>query len=376
MIKNNVSVLYFVIPLCLVIVFFTLWYGYPFEKFTDQNLKVYQLALTSFAATVGIGTVVNSTISAHMSRQSIEIIQHKESREQSSHLITSSIINKFSISPPMYKSEYIYRPAMSTAEKLDELNFTKHDSFESYNQAKNNFEESLRGIMRERLENSEKINMLRVLNIGKASGLNIEYSFQFENINDFCEYSIRYNENKHGKYEYVAPSLYPSYDIMTKKYKNYFKIVVLDHTILKYAEDAQLDDGIKYYYSESDINFIDTNQKTYVDFIKPGEEIELPIPNEFMILCKHYLIMTLYKKIEKQKGISKYIKPGIHHLIEGKSIAPIGRITISYLDEEDVRKKEKNLVCKQITLSVKIKEESIYLHDDNINFYLEFSPIS
>lgn len=370
----NKSVLYFVIPICVGIITFIVYYGYPFKNVSSQDLRVYQLFLTALAATVGIGTVINSSRSAELSRKSIEITQSKESREQSSHLVTSSKLDSFKISPPMYKADHIYSPTMHVGKTLYDVLYERHDSLESFEKAKIDFKKSLINIQDERLDGDSKLNMIHLLNIGKGVCLNIEYEFKFENKEDFIDYSVVYDTDKQGKYDVVAPAFYPSYNLMVDNYKSHLKIITKDLTISYLTKQASMDDDEQYYYSVSEIIFRESQQKTYIPFLQPGKDIFLPVPNEFMILCNHYLIMSLYKKYEEESSLSKFIKPGIKHLIDGVAISPVGRVLISYMDEEDVRAINKEARRKELLFDVRIKDESIYKHDEDIYFYLEFTP--
>lgn len=373
---KEASVLYIVVPICFTIVCLSIWYGYPFNKITDQDLKIYQLALTAFAATVGIGTVVNSSRSTDTALKSMKLSEKKEVREQSSHLVTSSKVNSFKISPPMYKDEHIYSPTMQMGKPLHDLIYEHHDSHEAYKEAEKNFKRSLMSIQDERVDHENKLNMIHLLNIGKGVCLNIEYEFEFKNMTEFIGHSVAYNEEKMGEYDVVSPAVYPSYDIVVDEYKNHLKIITKDHALSYLTKQVHMTESEQYFYSVSEIIFWNNKQKTYIPFLQPGEDIFLPLPNEFMILCKHYLIMSIYKKYDNESLISKYIKPGINHLIDSESISPIGCIKMSYMDEEDVRMNNNTNERKELIFDVRIKDESIYKHDEDIYFYLEFTPIS
>jgi len=355
---------------------FIVWYGYPFDEFSDQDLKVYQLGLTAFAATVGIGTVINSSRATEFSRKSIDMTQSKESREQSSHLVTSSQVNTFRMSPPMYKDSHVYSPTKYVAKSLYNIIYVRHDSPESYSEAKKEFKKALKSIQEERIDEEDKLNTLHLLNIGKGVCLNAEYNFKFINIDDFNDYSALYDIDKQGVYDVVAPGTYPSYDLITEQRKGSLRIIIVDHSIYHLAEQVSIDENEKDHYSVSDSIFVSSEQTTYIPFLEPGEDIYLPIPNEFMILCKHYLIMQLYKKQDNKSPISQFVRPGIQHLIEGKAVSPVGQVTMSYMDEEDVKAKNNIPVRKELIFNVSIKDDSIYKHGDDIRFYLEFTPIS
>lgn len=58
------------------------------------------------AAYVGIRAVRNSTKSVDIATESIRVSKEKELREQSSHIIVASIIDKFPFNAPFYKQKF------------------------------------------------------------------------------------------------------------------------------------------------------------------------------------------------------------------------------------------------------------------------------
>ncbi|RJO94960.1 hypothetical protein D3D03_16010 [Exiguobacterium sp. RIT452] len=372
---RKASVLYFVIPICLAIVIFILWYGYPFKKFTNQNLKVYQLALTAFAATVGIGTVVNSSRSADTALKSIELATKKESREQSSHLIISSTLTKFGVSPPMYENEFEYSPSglFSAFYKSIKDKYEEEDKETEYIVIEESAEKTVRTLRSKKLIQDNPFNHMGILNIGKGSCINLEISFEFMNKEDFKDYSVSLKRDTSTP---QGTSFYPSYDLNVLKNEKIFSIEIIDNAVkhyLKLFNNENLQTGA---FTKANFTFENSKQIRYVNFINSTDEIVYKIPNDYMILCKHYAILHYYKKLNKVGKIPSFVYPNIEHLILSDVIKPLGRLTIKYYDEEVVKENYyHDLKKKEINFDIVIKDESISLEDRNLNFYLEIIPV-
>lgn len=369
---RKASVLHFVIPICLAIVIFILWYGYPFNKFTDQNLKVYQLALTAFAATVGIGTVVNSSRSAETAVKSMELATKKESREQSSHLVVSSTLTKFGVSPPMYENEFEYSP-----DKMFSSFFASIENEYDAEEEEDVIEESAKGtvyaLKTKRLILDNPFNELRILNIGKGSCVNLEISFEFINKEDFKDYNV---SSETDKFFPQSTSLYPSYDLRVLKNKKIFHIEIIDNAVSHYLKLIKGENLQTSALEMAIFTFKNSRQISYVDFINSQDEIAYKIPNDFMILCKHYAILHYYKQLDDLRKLSSSIFHNIKHLILSPGIKPLGRLRIKYYDEEMVKENYYyDLKKKEINFDIVIKDESISLENRNLNFYLEIIPV-
>ncbi|WP_215085566.1 hypothetical protein [Exiguobacterium sp. s78] len=368
-----------VISISAILVILSAYYALDFAKDAKEisdKRAIYQLGVTAIAASVGIGTILNSTRSASIAAESMKLTKDKELREQSSHLVASSQLSSSKMSPPMYKDTHIYSPAKYLAQPLTDVIYPPQQTLESYNESVVNFKKSLMSIQAEQINEESKLNTLHLLNIGKGVCLNLEYNFKFMNKDEFDNYSVQYDTDKQGEYDVVAPATYPSYDLFVEQNKEYLRVIIVDHTISYLADQVLLESNEIEHYSTLHVSFVYLDQTTHIPFLEPGKDVHLPIPNEFMVLCKHYLIMSSYKKQESKLPISKYVKASIQHLIEGKAISPLGEIRISYMDEEDVRARNKDPIRKELVFRVNIKDASIYRNGDDIHFYLEFTPIS
>lgn len=367
------SVLYFVIPICLVIISFILWYGYPFNKFTDQNLKVYQLALTAFAATVGIGTVVNSSRSAETALKSMELATKKELREQSCHLIISSSLTKFSMSPPMYENDFDYSPLKIFSESFKSLEQTYDEDKRKYVVDEEIAKKAVNILKSQKIKKNNSFNQMRILNIGKGAGVNLEISFEFLNIEYFSDYKATSDEDNSTSFRIDS---FPSYDLSILRSGRIYFVNIIDNFVKNYQQLFYSETHEKILFHEFDLEFKDGKKTKYIDFINPHNEIEFAIPNEYMILCKHYALVYHYKKLHEDKKIPYLVFPNIQHLISSNIIKPLGRLSIKYYDEEMVREKYyENLQKREVKFDLSIKNESIILEDQKINFHLEIIPV-
>ncbi|WP_215085570.1 hypothetical protein [Exiguobacterium sp. s78] len=370
---RKASVLYIVIPICLAIVIFIIWYGYPFKKFTDQNLKVYQLALTAFAATVGIGTVVNSSRSADIAVKSMELATKKESREQSCHLILSSSLTQFDLSPPMYENDFSYSPLKIIHETFKKVESAYDEETTKYKINEESAKKTVKSLSSKKIKRKISSNHMRILNIGKGAGVNLEISFEFLNLKDFANYQATSDEVNST---YFGEGSYPYYDLSIINSGSIYVINVADNFVRNYQQLFNSENHEKILFPEIDLEFKDERKTKYIDFVNPHNEIEFAIPNEYMILCKHYALVYRYKKLYEENKIPFTVLPNVQHLISSNIIKPLGRLSIKYYDEEMVREKYyKNLHKKEVQFDLSIKNESIISEDQKINFYIEIIPV-
>lgn len=320
------------------------------------------------AAYVGIRAVVNSSKSAALAAESMRVTKEKELREQSSHLIVTSIIDKFPFNPPLYKEKFLYDlPDESTGVRLRIKTLPE-----------NELEEQIKEfILKTRLEfattilekryipesNQHKIN---IINNGKGSCVNLKYEFSFENISDFVNYSIPYPESR-----IAITTMYPNYQLSVSEMSKFYEISISDNQILDYLDSTHLEKPFVSIYSGKDYYYY-KNQKNieYKSYLKPSEGMENSIPNEFMILCKHYAIQYYLKNND---SLYSLVKDRVQPLIENPLIKPKGKITVSFYDESLIRTGEYSPEQRTfLEYEVELKDEAIKKTIDNdIIFYLE-----
>ena len=343
-------------------------------KTTNDIRAIWQLAITAIAGSVGIGTIINSARSASTAAESMRVTKEKEKREQSSHLIASSSLNHFSISPPMYKNETDYKPTAKIAKYLEKIvEKDEPNDHEEYNiAARESFQLTSTDMREDRILTTDIINNLKIINIGKGVAINLEYSFDFINIDEFKDYKAI---SKNEEFNVVGASQYPSYNISVSKGDSLFVIEITDKILLYYAEELEMENHTIDYHSRANLVFEGYQNKSYLDYLKSGSEELLPIPNEFMILCKHYAMTIYYQKLNYNKKLSEFFKPNLKHIFTKKVIKPIGKAKIHYYNEEEIRDKSIGERKKEeLIFDLHVKEESIFKQNDKLHFYLEVIP--
>lgn len=369
---KEASVLYIVVPICFTIICLSVWYGYPFNKITDQDLKVYQLALTAFAATVGIGTVVNSSRSTDTALKSMKLSEKKEVREQSAHLIISSSLTEFGMSPPMYENEFEYSPSGTYSRYFKEIGENYEVDEREYVVVEESAKKTAHTLRSKRLKKDNTINKIMIFNIGKGAGVSLEVSFDFLNKESFSDYEVSLSK------DISIPSgttFFPSYDMKIEKNDKIFLVTIVDNAIKHYMKLFQTGDYSAKYFEEATFVFENNKKTKYIDFINSHDKTDFALPNDFMILCKHYTLVYYYKKLEETNKLSSFVKPNIQHLVSSTLIKPIGRLTVKYFDEEAVRTNHYgDFHKKETTFDLVIKDESISVEDGKLNFYLEIVP--
>ena len=352
------------------------YYAWNFSKSTkdvEEKRAIFQLAITAIAASVGIGTIVNSARSASISAESMKLTKEKDIREQSSHLVVSSTLTKFGVSPPMYNNEYVYSPSGIHSKFSNELKEELSEGEQEYVVVEESAMRTVDALILERLFKDKPLNQMNIINIGKGASINLEISFEFLNKKDFHEYSA-ITENKAA--QPVGVAFYPSYDLSVSQNEKNYSIEIVDNTVLyylKYINSYHYQTG---FYHEVNLFFENSKAIKYTDFLKPQDSISFPIPNEFTILCKHYAIVHYYKKLNKSKRINSFVLPNIQHLISSETIKPLGRLIIKYYEEKMVKENYyEDLKKKEIRFDIKLKDDSISVEDTDLNFYLEVTPV-
>lgn len=361
LIATNVSVLYFVIPISILVILPTLWYTRPLLHLTDVDVKIYQLAITVLGVTVGIGTVVNSARSAKMSTESIKLTKEKDLEEKSSHLIVLSLNGEFSYNSPMYSQEVVYDfpsyyPLIEFLSSESQINKNqKASSKEVINHIK---------ILRQHMYQDAKDNHCIVIhNSGKGIAVNLEYNFLFKNAEEFIGYNFLNNKDFYINNSFENMVFNYQLGIYQHSESEQF-IVMADKQIQREMKKNPI-------FSEKDISEesihlikINKHYQKYNNILLSKEKICFPIPNSFMILCKHYI---LYKNLfEKQDDNSQ-----INNVYNPPPI-PQGEISITFSDESKIRSgKYSSSHRSKLTYKVFLKELPFPISNGNIEFYLE-----
>lgn len=337
----------------------------------DMNLffESMKFLFSVVAAFVGIRAVVNSSKSATLAAESMRVTKEKELREQSSHLIVTSIIDKFSFNPPLYKEKFLYDiPDESTGIELRIKTFPKNKIEEQLNEfiLKTRLEFAT-AILEKRYIPENSHHKINIVNNGKGSCVNLKYEFSFENISEFEGYNISYPESRTS-----VTTMYPTYQISVSEMSKFYEISISDNQILDYLDSTNLEKPFVSAYSRKDY-FYYKNQKNieYKSYLKPSEGMENSIPNEFMILCKHYAIQYYLKN--NNDSLYSLVRDRVQPLIDNPLIKPKGKITVSFYDESLIRTGEYSPEKRTfLEYEVELKDEAIKRNIDNdIIFYLE-----
>jgi len=309
------------------------------------------------AAYVGIRAVVNSSKSAALSAESVRIAsesmrvtKEKELREQSSHLVPVSPTGKFTLSIPNTKEELIksnfYDPSLG-----------RHDvSSHSLLQVKNRYKS----------HDLSKV-IINTLNVGKGTCINLEYTFRIKNIKEYSGYYysnqifksvVSHFDQYNLSIEYQESELIEKSGIVLR-FKDVGMATAMERVNIPQFEIENASNSVVVIEKESYVK--------YMGFVKPQSEIELPIPNEFMILCKQYLIAKNNFILEDLRNDQNQIKSN------SRPIRPIGEVVLKYHDESLIRSGELSPDKKSVL------EYTIVLKDIESNslsempFYLEIN---
>lgn len=364
---TSASVLWFVIPVFILVITPTLWYTKPLFDLNTHDITIYKFAITVLGVTVGVGTVINSTRSASIASESIKITKEKELREQSSHPIILSFIKSFPYKAPIYKnreSNNSYSNISSNPEskekhvsKLESIKTTGEDEETSKKLSVSN-NRSIQYI-----DPSVNEEHLEIINIGKGSCINLEYEFNFINKEEFVGYSVVYPEKT-----IEGDVNLPSYEILVKQNEKDYELTVVDNNISNQP----------YNYRKTDIKFEFPKKNMFKNYryLGSGEKISIPLPNYFLILSKHYAIVDILKRKVENNEIASSFLPSIEPLLNSKLIKPIGVINLSFYDESLIRTGEYSPNEKtKITYNIIINENTTIFKGDRFGIHLESNLI-
>lgn len=345
-----------VVLIALLLSGLSIYFAFDLAKKTkdiSEKRGIYQLAITAIAASVGIGTIINSSRTATISAESMKLTKDKDLREQSSHLVPISPSGEFIFSMPNHKiNQKIYNffdtsvgrhQIISNAEKVIETRYKY-------------------------AENGE-IN-IKLMNVGKGSCINLEYLFSVDNLKDFdnyyyfCTSSLEHPSSNRGLY-YTLQTIYHKRDKMDA-----LEILIDDHAIQESLEAVGMITEDAKEFSEYATVIEQPNNTILVDFMKPQSETTFPIPNSFILLCKQYFVATnnIFNASynENQEKLDLVSEP----------VVPIGRVSLSYHDESLIRLGELSSDKKttfEYTITPKIRSSINSLLA--IPFYLEIKPL-
>lgn len=389
-IKKWIKIHWFSVMTILVVFilsFLAIYYAIDFSERTKnitEKRSIFQLAITAIAASVGIGTIVNSTRSASISAESMRVTKAKDIREQSSHPIVLSLIEIFPYNMPLYTKKVDYHfPTKISLEllEIDDDDFIGKMQFEA---DKPSFERTFNKEVKELISNLDSVkyqistipNEMEIKNVGKGSCVNLNYEFIFKNIREFDGYNVNL-----AKINNKLKIDVPSYRIIVKKDTDSFHMTITDNHLINFMNDIDIDylnieKNIINQSMNSSIVFSEKNIFRNHNFLESNGTWNVPIPNEFVILSKHYAIMKILSNQLKNKELDYTITPFTSTFLEGNLIKPIGVINLTFYDESLIRTGEYSSGKKtRLTYNVMLNEDATILKGNEFIMYLEANLI-
>ena len=329
------------------------------------------------AAYVGIRAVVNSSRSARLSSESVRIsaesmrvTKEKETREQTSHIIPLSNIGYFPLVAPFYKEKFDYMfDRFNRAVKMGIEDKIPKEGYEILQKFEDEREQYVKAFQNNRFDLLDDNFTIKLVNMGKGSCVNLEYTFEFTNIEEFKNYRIKsdYKLLSKSVYGYSKPI---SYSIeVTPELELKFKDQHLERFIdEEYPGWRLFGDGIEYNYE------MKKNHVTeYANIVKPSDEIDVYLPDEFLMLCRHY--MNIKYLIHEQNNSRFEFEKNTGYLkdwLTSKIIKPIGELKISFFEESLIRAGEIDSNKRtELTYRILLKDIEIKFKNDEVRYYLE-----
>lgn len=377
----SVITILIVLILCLLAIYYAIEYSGK-AKDVSEKRSIFQLAITAIAASVGIGTIINSTRSASISAESMRVTKEKEQREQSPHILALSVSLEIPLTAPIYKNHPKELPP--DINLLSVKNYREHKEIiefvednkdnnqidlelrEYYNQFLE-YEEFVRNLNENKFDYAESSDFISVLNSGKGTATNLEYEFIFENIAMFSNYKFD------SSFSALSSSNVPVYSICVENtsQKN-SKIIVSD---LKIPEEYY---SISY-FNEPNVSVFPIKDKetVYLNVLPSDEEYQFPIPMIFSIMVKHFCICKHYQDSFRDSKSHNYFRHILKEYLNEKLEKPKGKIIIRYTDDEINRLKNSKKRKVELTFDLLIKETNLNIRNEVIsNIFLETNFVS
>lgn len=360
---TSASVLWFVIPFSLAIIITALYFTWPIDFKDDTNVKIIQVGITALAATVGVGTVINSS-------RSMELTRKKDQREQSAHLMLLSYSGEMPMSAPMYDEYVYYKIPIKRINPISRNHTDKNLFFESEKATEANNRDTLLeyafSLTDKRInfsKDQEKI--LKLMNTGKGASINVEASFLISNIDKLNNYSMGFpSEHIETDTSRVAYSMdiEEAGERYVLSYQDLRLSNLFDYNLLS-EEEINSEKNFSYLFDKE-------NGTLYKDVIMPGDSMDILIPHAFYMLCKHYIIV---QSIKRRDGGNPLYSKEYDNILETEFIKPEGEIRISFMDENLIRTGSYDPDSRQeLVYSLELKDTKFEIvNNGHVGFYLE-----
>ncbi|WP_373954472.1 hypothetical protein QNN95_07370 [Exiguobacterium acetylicum] len=348
----SIAVIFIAVGLSVLSVYYA-WDLSKRTKDIGEKRAIYQLAITAIAASVGIGTIINSTRSASIAAESVRLTREKDLREQSSHLIVVSPIGGFPIDLPHYTSRLSHELDVKRNDIPNGLLYRKMDA-----------------VQKVRLHPYMSNVDFTLVNSGKGACLNLEYEFRITNVEKFYNYVFKFDDEDVLK-DFV------SYAFEIKEFNNsFFKVDIINGWMRKAIINLVENIEVAHEESKDSYNIKRSSINRYHEIVVSEEHLKLNIPTSFIILCRQYLLVnylkSLIKEIYKNKNIPEDLKSVLNH----EAIKPEAEIRLAYHDESDIRNGNYDFSKKTVELhSLRLVELNDYDVENEISYFLEISPL-
>lgn len=355
-----------------IVAWFSIRYAKEYStsaKTTNDIRAIWQLAITAIAGSVGIGTIINSARSASTAAESMRVTKDKEKREQSSHLIPLSNIEFFSLNAPFYIKQFNYMLNNFKKSVRDAVNSSVTESgsngIAEFDIERDEYLKTIRENACSSLNDNLVINLI---NVGKGSCVNLEYSFEFLNLDKFKNYSFQPDlrllpADIHNIYKPIVYSIEINDD-----FELMFKDLYLERFVYEeYPEWVEIG-GTEFNYEMKEQHGVE-----YINILKPSEEVQIIIPNEFLMLCKHYMNMSyIYSEVDKNGYLREVDNGYLDPWEEKNHIKPIGLLNISFFEESLIRIGEIDPDMRtELIYEVSLKDIEVKTQHESIRYYLE-----
>lgn len=277
-----------------------------FRGIVNNNYFSFQLATTLILATVGIWTVINTTISAKSAAKSLELNLQNKLKDETALIV---LIDK--------RLETPYAPPSAYEHPYTMLNSAIHQAQISADEKSNHLKtilESNKNLFT--FENSMKSHkndyFIDVTNIGKGPGMSIKYKVFLDNwmvySKPYTFYSSDYLHTSPLGYK-IEFSPYPQNEGVT--IDNRYEIDVDAEGQLLYSKpDHEFNHYLPFQNEE-----LSSGEK---NFLISNDSFKIDLPTEFMVIAKHFAIITSLIESKTAPDLVHFPSPQLKVLLEYK----------------------------------------------------------
>ncbi|MCT4796156.1 hypothetical protein [Exiguobacterium alkaliphilum] len=318
-----------------------------FRSIVNNNYFSFQLATTLILATVGIWTVINTTISAKSAAKSLELnLQNKLKDETALIVLIDKRIETPYAPPSAYEHPYttlnsvIHQAQISAEEKSKHLNTILEDNKKLFT-----FENSIKA--------HKNDYFIDVTNIGKGPGMSVKYRVF---LNNWMVYSKPYTFYS-SDYIRTFPL---GYKIEFSTYSQ-GEGITIDN---RYEIDMDVNGKLLYSKPDYEFNhYLPFQNKELVsgekNFLISNNSFKIELPTEFIVIAKHFAIITNLIESGTAPELVYFPSPQLKVLLEYKD-----ELTLKH-NRTDFNQ------THNFEYIISIDENSIVVNSDTIKFDLK-----